>query len=145
MDVPSTLQCALATQMAIATGVSIDPGVLDLVGRVNKVSLGTEWPFYCQPAGAPSRRIWYSKASAEREISSGLQGCPGTQLAKCRDSIRAGWSDGLINPKYQHGAFTGGGMSHSNGGSTVRWMFNGGSYSSHSNLDGYLPVLLFKL
>ena len=90
MDVLSTLQCALATQMAIATGVSTDPGVLDLVGRVNKVSLGTEWPFDCQPANTPSRRIWYSKARAEREISSGLQGCPGTQLAKCRDSIRAG-------------------------------------------------------
>ena len=85
----------------------------------------------------------------------------GAFLLTTSDAIPQGWTDqgacngfgipkgqswiGLINPKYQHGAFTGGGMSHSNGGSTVRWMFNGGSYSSHSNLDGYLPVLLFKL
>lgn len=87
MDLATVVQCALATQMALKTGVSSDPGVLDLIKRVNVVSLGTEWPFFCSPADGP---IWYSKASAERVISSGLQNCTGTRLVECREAIRFG-------------------------------------------------------
>lgn len=87
MDVATVVQCALATQMALNTGVSSDPGVLDLVRRVNLVSLGTDWPFFCSPTDG---LLWFSKASAERAIGSGLHNCTDTHLVKCRDAIRFG-------------------------------------------------------
>lgn len=52
---------------------------------------------------------------------------------------------GLINSRMFAGVFAAGGMTHNDGGTTQRWMFNSGSLSTASNIDQYLPMIMFRL
>ena len=78
MGFDSTLSAAIATLVALQTGVSTDAGTRAFVARVNTVALANDWPFACNSEGV---RLWFSRRDAAAVLLLDVR--QGTALSNC--------------------------------------------------------------